>query len=75
MGAKLHFADYGSAHRAKFVLVNHRVPRNDEHCALRGCTIGSGYIRDLQTRFIYCDTQCLAGGVYAAMPVTKNRWR
>ena len=59
-------------HRTRFVLVNYRVPRDDEHCALCGDTIEKGYVRDSKTRLIYCDTQCLAGGAYT---VTKNHVR
>jgi hypothetical protein len=63
-------------HRIRFVVVNERVPRSDEHCALCSRIVEKGYVRDSQTRLIYCDTQCFAvGGVHEAAPVVKNRGR
>lgn len=47
--------------RTKFVLVNDRIPRGDERCALCGSAVVKGYVRDPQTRLFYCDTQCFAG--------------
>ena len=61
--------------RIKFLLVNHRVPRSDERCALCGGFIKEGYVRDSQTRLIYCDTQCFAGWAHITTPVSKNRGR
>jgi hypothetical protein len=49
-------------YRTRFVLVNDRVPRTDGHCALCGGIVEQGYVRDSQTRLIYCDPQCFAGG-------------
>ena len=46
----------------RFVLVNHRAPRGNERCALCGGFITNGYVRNSQTRLIYCDTRCFAGG-------------
>jgi hypothetical protein len=66
------FATGESPQLTRFVLVNERMPRNDTQCALCGGTIEKGYIRDLRTRLIYCDTQCFAGGAYS---VTKNHAR
>jgi hypothetical protein len=45
----------------RFVVVNNRVPRVDALCALCGAKIKQSYIHELQTRFLYCDAQCLAG--------------
>jgi hypothetical protein len=59
----------------QFVLVNNRVPRTDQHCALCGGLIERGYVRDSQTRLIYCDTQCFPGWAREAAPVIKNRGR
>jgi hypothetical protein len=53
----------------RFVLVNNRVPRMDQHCALCGGLIEKGYVRDSRTRLIYCDAQCFAG--WAAASVLK----
>jgi hypothetical protein len=61
--------------RTRFVLVNNRVPRMGEHCALCGGIIEQGYVRDSQTRLIYCDTQCFAGAAHNAMPISKNHAR
>jgi hypothetical protein len=59
----------------RFVLVNNRVPRMDQHCALCSGLIEKGYVRDSRTQLIYCDTQCFPGWVYEATPVIKNRGR
>jgi hypothetical protein len=56
----------------RFVLVNNRVPRADQHCTLCGGRIEQGYVRDSRTRFIYCDTQCFAGGARMALRIVKN---
>jgi hypothetical protein len=57
----------------RFVLVNNRIPRMDQHCALCGSFIEKGYVRDPGTRLIYCDAQCFAG--WAAVSVVKTRGR
>jgi hypothetical protein len=53
--------------RTRFVLVNDRVPRADAHCALCCRKIDKGYVRESQTRLLYCDTQCFAGHANMAM--------
>ena len=58
-----------------YVLVNHRVPRTDLHCALCGGDFQEGYIRELQTRLPYCDAQCLAGHARMGMRVIEDRSR
>jgi ribosomal protein L24E len=73
MSTNLNFATSGLLCGARFVLVNDRVPRTDQHCAFCGVIVEKGYVRDSQTRFIYCDTQCFAGGARLRGPVTKNR--
>ncbi|MBO0759183.1 MAG: hypothetical protein J2P54_25360, partial [Bradyrhizobiaceae bacterium] len=40
-------------------------PRTDQQCALCGGIVEKGYVRDSQTRLIYCDTQCLANAIAA----------
>ena len=75
LNANLTFATGGFLHRTRFVLVNDRVPRTDGHCELCGRIIEQGYVRDSQTRLIYCDTQCFSGGADMATPVIKNRVR
>jgi hypothetical protein len=62
-------------HAIRFVVVNNRVPSTDRHCALCGNLIEKGYIRDSQTRLIYCDSECLAERVHEAAVVVKNRRR
>jgi hypothetical protein len=75
MSTNLTFAPGGLPCQTRFVLVNDRVPRTDQHCALCGGIIEKSYIRDSQTRLIYCDTQCFAGWAHEAAPVVKNRGR
>ena len=62
MSADLTFATGRFPRAIWFVLVNNRVPRTDHHCGLCGGLLEKGYVRDSQTRLIYCDTQCFAGG-------------
>jgi hypothetical protein len=62
-------------YRTRFVLVNNRVPRTDEHCALCGEIVEKGYVRDSRTRLIYCDPQCFAGGSYRTTSLIKDRGR
>ena len=45
----------------RFVLVNDRVPRANADCALCCRKIEKGYVRESQTRLLYCDMQCFAG--------------
>jgi hypothetical protein len=59
----------------RFVLVNNRVPRTDQHCALCGNPIENGYVRDSQTGLICCDTQCFSGWANQAASIVKNRQR
>src|SRR4029077_3937461 len=68
----LAFATSGPLHQTRFVIVNDRLPRTDEHCALCGGRIEKGYVRDSRTRLIYCDTQCFAGGARMALPIVKS---
>jgi hypothetical protein len=75
MSNDLTFATGRFLQAIRFVLVNNRIPRTGQHCALCGGLIEKGYVRDSQTRLIYCDTQCLAGSAYEAPPVVKNRGR
>ena len=44
----------------RFVLVNERSPRVDASCAVCCTGIDRGYVRDPQTRLLYCDAQCFA---------------
>jgi hypothetical protein len=75
MSTNLTFATGGFPQGIRFVLVNNRVPRTGERCALCGGFIEKGYVRDSQTRLIYCDTQCFAGWAHITTPVSKNRGR
>ena len=62
-------------YRTRFILVNDRVPRTDDHCALCGGVAEKGYVRDSQTRLIYCDLQCFAGGSHMTKSLFKDRGR
>ena len=57
MGTDLTFATDRFPQAIRFVLVNNRVPRTDQHCALCGGPIEKGYVRDSRTQLIYC-AQC-----------------
>jgi hypothetical protein len=59
----------------RFVLVNDRISRTGEHCALCGGIVEKGYVRDSQTRLIYCDPQCFAGGPHVTKSLLKDRVR
>ena len=59
--------------QTRFVLVNDRVPCLDQYCTLCGGIVEKSYVRDSQTRLIYCDTRCFAGG--ATMSDIQNRGR
>ena len=75
MRTNLNLAAGELTHPTRFVLVNGRVPRADEHCALCGGIVERNYVRDLQTWLIYCDPQCFAGGARITMSVMKHRGR
>jgi hypothetical protein len=75
MSTNLTFAPDGSYCQTTFVLVNDRVPRSKQHCALCGGIVEKSYVRDSQTRLIYCDTQCFAGGARITMSGIKHRER
>jgi hypothetical protein len=57
----------------RFVVVNNRVPRADALCALCGAKIEHAYVHELQTRFVYCDAQCLAGYQKMIVPARAGR--
>jgi hypothetical protein len=75
MSANPSFAADRLPYRTRFVLVNNRVPRTDEHCALCGDIVEKGYVRDSQTRLIYCDPQCFAGGSHMTKSPIDGRVR
>ena len=72
MSTNLTFVTCGFSQGIRFVLINNRVPHTDERCALCGGLIEKGYVRDSQTRLIYCDTQCFAGGTYRGMFTSRK---
>jgi hypothetical protein len=72
MSTHLNFATSRFRRSIRFVLVNSRVPRTDQHCALCGGVIEKGYVRDSQTLLIYCDTQCFAGSAHEAASVVTH---
>ena len=49
-----------AARGMRFVLVNGRSPRAEAHCAVCCTRVDRGYVRDPQTRLLYCDAQCFA---------------
>lgn len=59
----------------RFVLVNDRVPRTDAKCALCRAKIETGYVRDPQTRLVYCNPHCFTGHEEMAIAVVMNRSR
>jgi len=61
--------------RLRFVLVNDRVPRLDANCTVCSAKIESGYVRDPQTRRVYCDAQCFAGRGRMSWTAFVNRPR
>jgi hypothetical protein len=62
-----------SHRRTTFVIVNDRLPRTDERCAMCGAIFDNGYVRDCQTRLIYCDAQCFPGGEYLSNSKDRKR--
>jgi hypothetical protein len=56
----------------RFIVVNNRVPCTHQHCALCGDLIEKGYVRDSQTRLIYCDSWCFAGWTPEVRPFVIN---
>jgi hypothetical protein len=73
MSADLTLAADGLPPAIRFVLVNNRVPRTDQHCALCGGLIEKGYVRDSRTRVICCGVQCFAGWAHNLAFIAKNR--
>jgi hypothetical protein len=61
--------------RTKFVLVNDRMPRADAYCAFCCDRIEQGYVREPQTRLLYCDVQCFAGNVKQTTLTIERRAR
>jgi hypothetical protein len=62
-----------------FVLVNGRRPHPQSFCALCCDPIREGYVRELATRFSYCNYKCYLGHRDVVMPALKRRatalWR
>ena len=75
MRTDLTFATGKFPQAIRFVLVKNRLPRTCKHCALCGGITDKGYVRDTQTRLIYCDTQCFAAWGHGVAPIVKNRGR
>jgi hypothetical protein len=61
--------------RARFILVRDRVPRTDGSCAQCCAKIESGYVREPQTRRVYCSLTCFAGHGKPATSGLVNRAR
>ncbi|HEY5066517.1 MAG TPA: hypothetical protein VIJ04_17050 [Xanthobacteraceae bacterium] len=45
----------------RYIIVNDRVPRSDAYCALCTEKIVESYVREPQTRLLYCDAACFRG--------------
>jgi hypothetical protein len=75
MNTDLTFATGAVPQEIRFVVVNNRVPSTNRHCALCGDLIEKGYVRDSQTRFIYCDWWCFEACAPEAAAVAINRGR
>jgi hypothetical protein len=74
MSSNLNFATSGLRCRTRFVLVNDRVPRTNQHCALCGAIVEKSYVRDSQTQFVYCDTRCFVGAARLTGGPTGHFW-
>jgi hypothetical protein len=59
----------------KFVLVNDRHPREDAWCPICAEKIGDTYVREVQTRLLYCDSQCYRGAVKVAVLALEHHAR
>ena len=75
MSTDLTFASSRSPEAIWFVVVNNRVPCADEHYAMYGGLIETGYVRDWPTRLIYRDTQCFSGWTHEAAPRRQRSWK
>ena len=56
----------------RFVLVNERSPRAEASCAVCCTRIERGYVRDAQTRLLYCDTNCIAEHEWMSNPAQSR---
>jgi hypothetical protein len=72
MSTDLTFATSRFPQAIRFVVVNNRIPCTDQYCALCRSLLEEGYVRDSQTRLIYCDSACFAGRTHE---VVKNGGR
>jgi hypothetical protein len=52
-----------------------RVPRSDANCALCCKKVEQGYVRESQTRLVYCNPQCFSGHEKMAFLAVKDRAR
>jgi hypothetical protein len=58
---------------ARFVLVNERIPRSQADCATCRARIERGYVRDPQTRDVYCNPACFGEHERMSMPAIVTR--
>ena len=58
---------------ARFVLVNERIPRSPADCATCRARIERGYVRDAQTRDVYCNPACFGEHERMSMPAIVTR--
>lgn len=64
-----------TANSIRFVLVNDRTPRTDEHCAFCGTMIQAGYVHDYHTSSLFCDNRCFSGHTRMARPSDQKLMR
>ena len=56
----------------RYILVNGRKP-NDSHCAFCPAEIKESYVRDLETRVVYCTHYCLEAHIFATNRALEAR--
>ncbi len=59
----------------RFIAVNDRTPRADGYGALCCEPIKEPYVREIQTRLLYCDHQCFRGHEQMAILAIEYRAR
>jgi hypothetical protein len=59
----------------QYILVNGRTPRPQSFCALCCEPIGESYLREIATRFSYCDQECYVDHREVAVSALQYRAR
>jgi hypothetical protein len=58
--------------RTRFIIVNDRLLRQGATCMTCGGKIERGYVREIQTRLLYCNSECAPELAKPATVVIKN---